>query len=156
MATKGEIVEEAYDTLGVGGNYESNMIMRGVKNLQRLMLAWEDDGILLGYVSTGEDASPSDESGIPDYALQAVVLNLAVQLAAVLRMPVDQSVKSMAGRAYKNLIPIDGASLASNPFMPTGQGGTRCFYGEAPKYQAQDDSDITTESDINITMESGS
>jgi len=153
MATKGEIAADAYDTIGIGGNYESAMIMRGVKNLDRLMLSWENDGILTGYITSENDPSPDDDSGIYDYALQAVVMSLAVQLSNVLRMPVDPSLRTMANNAYKNLVPIDVGSMAANPYMPIGQGASNCFYGESPKYQSQDDVNILTESNNELLAE---
>lgn len=150
MATKGYIAEEAYDSLGIGGNLESDMIMRGVKNLERLMASWENDGIIIGYNLSASDPSPEDESGISDSNLQAVVLGLACQLSQVLRMPVDMTMKSAAERAYKKLFPIDVPSVAVNPNMPVGQGANGYYWGET--YQQQGPDELTTEAqDILIT-----
>lgn len=154
MTTKGEIALEAYDSLGIGGNLESDMIMRGVKNLQRMMLSWENDGVLIGYKTSDLDPAPDDDSGIADHNLQAVVLNLACQLGRVLRMPVDGLMQAHAETAYKNLLPIIPPSIAANPYMPLGQGNNWCMPGyDGPKYQAQDDDNIATENQTDLLVE---
>jgi hypothetical protein len=151
MTTKGQIVEEALDTFGISGNYESNMIMRGVKNLERMMLAWDTKGIVLGYISSSTP-DPEQESGLADYTLQAVVLNLATQLGSVLRLQSSPEIKGLAKSAYEELMPL-APSMASNPYMPLGAGNNWCrsdsFYGA---YQQSDDN-ITTESGVDIITE---
>ena len=154
MATKGYIAEEAYDSLGIGGNLESDMIMRGVKNLERLMGSWENEGVVIGYNLSASDPAPEDESGISDSNLQAVVLGLACQLSQVLRMPVDMSMKSAAERAYKMLVPIDVPSVATNPNMPLGQGANGYYWGET--YQQFGVDELTTESNQVLTVEPNS
>ena len=151
MTTKGQIVEEALDTFGISGNYESNMIMRGVKNLERMMLAWDTKGIVLGYISSSTP-NPEQESGLADYTLQAVILNLSTQLGSILRLPSSPEIKGLAKSAYEDLMPLS-PPMAANPYMPLGAGNNLCrsdsYYGA---YQSQDDN-ITTESGVDIITE---
>ena len=153
MATKGRIAERALDSLGIGGNYESDMIVRAINNLDEMMLSWEQDGVILGYTHTDETASPSDESGIPDYSRQAVILNLACQLGMVLKLPIDQSMMARASNAYKNLIPIAPPSMAANPYMPLGQGNN--IYYEQPAFQSQGDTVLTNNQDTPLLADIG-
>lgn len=146
MATKGDIVERALDSLGVGGNYESEMIVRGVNSLDEMMLSWEQDGIVLGYAHTEETANPNDESFIPDYAKQASILNLATLLGDSLRLPVSQTMMSRAANAYKNLIPIVPPEVARNPYMPLGAGNQAYCGNMYPAYQSQGEDQILTDS----------
>lgn len=154
MATKGDIALEAYDSLGISGSLESDMIMRGVKNLERLMASWENAGVVIGYNLSSEDPAPDDESGISDTNLQAVVLGLACQLAMVLRLPIDMSMKSAAERAYKLLVPIDVPSFATNPNMPVGQGAGCNASGY--NYQEFGVDELTTEGEQVLTVEPNS
>jgi hypothetical protein len=151
MTTKGQIVEEALDTFGISGNYESDMIMRGVKNLERMMLAWDTKGVVLGY-SSSSTPNPEQDSGLADYTLQAVILNLAGQLGSILRLQSSPEIKALAKSAYEDLMPLAPA-MAANPYMPLGAGNNWCrsnsFYGA---YQQQDDN-ITTESGLDIVTE---
>lgn len=152
MTTKGKIAERALDSLGIGGNYESDMIVRGINNLDDLMLEWEQDGVILGYNHTEETASPNDESGIPDYARQASILNLACVLGSVLRLPIDPLLTKRASKAYKNLIPITPPQVAANPYMPLGQGNRICI-DQYPAYQSQGDSELLTDKTTHILVD---
>lgn len=151
MITKGQIVEDALDTAGISGNYESGMITRGIKNLERLMLAWDTKGISIGYITSSEPDA-EQESGLADFTLQAVILNLAVQLASVLRLPSSPEIKALAKSAYEDLMPLS-PPMAANPYMPLGAGDGICgARGYGGTYQAQDDN-ITTESGLDIITE---
>lgn len=154
MISKGTLAERALDSLGIGGNYESDMIVRAVDNLDDMMLSWENDGILLGYITTEETANPNDDSGIASQNKQAVILNLACQLAPILRLPIDQRLMSLASNAYKNLIPIVPPSVAANPYMPSGQGSNLGYAGTGyyDVYQSQDDDNLQTDQYQNIIV----
>ena len=153
MITKGKIAERALDSLGIGGNYESDMIVRGIDNLDDMMLAWEQDGVILGYNHTDETANPNDDSGIPDYSRQAAILNLACQLGMVLRLPIDPHLSIRASNAYKNLIPINPPQMAPNPYMPLGAGSQPYCGSTYPAYQSQGDTEITTDKDSPILVD---
>lgn len=155
MTTKGTLAERAIDSLGIGGNYESDMIVRAIENLDDMMLSWENDGVLLGYITTETTANPNDESGIASQNKQAVILNLACQLAPVLRLPLDQRLVSLASAAYKNLIPIAPPSIAANPYMPLGQGNTYGYgnIGNYAEFQQQDDENLTTEQSVDLLVD---
>ncbi len=153
MITKGKIAARALDSIGIGGNYESDMIVRAVDNLDEMMLSWEQDGVIIGYIHTDETANPTDDSGIPDYSRQAVILNLACQMAMVLRMPVDQSMLSRASVAYKNLIPIEPPSMAANPYMPLGAGNNA--YYNTPAFQSRGETALTNNQDTPLLADIG-
>lgn len=151
MTTKGQIVEEALDTFGISGNYESDMIMRGVKNLERMMLAWDTKGISLGYISSSTP-NPEQESGLADYTLQAVILNLSTQLGSILRLPSSPEIKGLAKSAYEDLTPLS-PPMTANPYMPLGAGGSPRGFGDYyDTYQSQDNN-VTTETGVDIITE---
>jgi len=138
MATKGEIVTEAFDACGFGGSYESTATARGLKTLERMMNAWANEGLELGYnKSPTFTPSYNEQSGLDDTALQAVIYNLAVQLCATfLRLPAAPELSLMASSAKSNLYSIYPPQMARNPYMPLGQGESLCYGGYDSYYHA--------------------
>ena len=158
MATKGDIVTEAFDVCGLSGSYESSFISRGLKSLDRMMLSWTNEGLELGY-NKSPTFTPvsSEQSGLDDTSLQAVIFNLAVQFCATfLRMPIPPELSLMASNTKSELYSIYPPQMARNPYMPLGQGESVCYDGAYSYYrnfqQQEDVAGYSAKSTINTEV----
>lgn len=83
---KGEIVDEAFAELALAGeawDIQPEERQRAVRRLDVMLATWEAKGIKLGYAmpATADGSTPNDASGLPDAAVETVLLNLARRLA---------------------------------------------------------------------------
>jgi len=86
MFTKRQIIEEAYGELGMASyvfDLDVHVLQRALRRLDSLMAEWNGRGVRLGYpLPASPDDSDLDElAQVPDWANEAVILNLAVRLA---------------------------------------------------------------------------
>jgi len=84
--TKRQIVEEAYGELGMSQyvfDLDVDVIQRALRRLDAMMAEWNGRGLRLAYpIPATPDESDLDElTNLPDWANEAVTLNLAVRLA---------------------------------------------------------------------------
>ena len=153
--TKQVIIEGAYQDIGFDGNIESTRLAQGLRTLDRMMGSWLNAGVDIGYMQ-GESSALTDDSGILNQHLAAVQMNLAVQLARALAIPVDNGYAGDARNAYRDLLSYDPPVLAANPFMPLGAGNSLCW--SAPAFQAIEETTTDALADtagVNIIDDAG-
>jgi hypothetical protein len=130
--TKGELVSEAYNELGLQGyifNVGPDERETALKRLDTMMATWNGKGIRLGYPlpSTANGSSLEQDSAIPDWSIEAVYLNLAVRLSAGFGKQIPPTTASTAKDAYNVVL----QQLAMPPeqrmpsTMPKGAGNRR-------------------------------
>ncbi len=154
--TKLEIIEGAYQDIGFDGNFESTRLSQGLRTLDRMMAGWLQGGLDIGYL-IAYPSDLTDDSGLLFQHLEAVQMNLAVQLARALAIPTGQGYSGQARRAYRDLLAFNPPELARNPFMPVGAGDTP-YYADTNPYQQIDvaeDVDLSDQSGIDIVDENG-
>jgi hypothetical protein len=132
--TKGEIVQEALTELGIA-DYDFDVIpeqfQRDIRRLDAMMGVWTTKGIGLFYpLSSGpNDSCPSDESYVPDYALEAVITNLAIRLAPSYGKVVSMDTKTAAKDGYTALLQrFAVAPQMQYQQMPRGAGSKNYDY----------------------------
>ena len=86
MFTKRQFVEEAYGELGMASyvfDLDVEVLQRALRRLDTMMAEWNGRGIRLGYpLPASPSASDLDElAQVPDWANEAIILNLAVRVA---------------------------------------------------------------------------
>lgn len=84
--SKRQIIEEAYGEIGMASyvfDLDVDVLQRALRRLDSMMAEWNGRGIRLGYpIPASPDDSDLDElAQVPDWANEAVILNLAVRLA---------------------------------------------------------------------------
>ena len=132
MWTKRELVNEAFAELALAGHQfdlEPEEMQTALRRMDAMVAAWEAKGIRIGYaLPSGPSSSDLDDaSGIPDAAVQAVFLGLAVQLAPGFGKTLPPETRKSARDAYDALL-IAAAQppeqqLTSN--LPMGAGFKR-------------------------------
>lgn len=86
MTTKRQIIEMAYDSIGLASyafDLQPEQIEAARRELDAMVSDWNGRGIRFGYPipSSPENGDVDDESGVPDWALEAVYRNLAIRRA---------------------------------------------------------------------------
>ncbi len=107
--TKRQIVAEAYAELSLPG-YDFDIApdesQTALRRLDALMATWEQRGIRIGYLFPASiNASDlDDDSGLPDGAVEAAYLNLAIRLASTIGKGLTLDTKKAARDAFDALL----------------------------------------------------
>lgn len=107
--TKRQICEDAFAELALAGNVfdlSPEEMQTALVRLDRMVAFWETKGIALGYAMPDPllGSRLDDESGVPAGAVQALVTNLAVRLAAVWGKELSQDTRNTAKQGYDALL----------------------------------------------------
>lgn len=103
--TKGEIVNDAFAEIGLV-NYvfdlDDEQLILALRKLDNIMAMLRENGISLGFpvsLSPSESAL-TQESGVPNYAYNAIIKKLAIGLAPTVGKTVSPDLKKEADEAY--------------------------------------------------------
>jgi hypothetical protein len=126
--TKRQFVTAAFEEIGLASyvfDLEPEQLQGALRKLDAMIAMWNAKGIRLGYPipSSPENSDLDDETGVPDSANLAIILNLAIEIApSVGKIPMPSTEKS-ANFSYKTLL-----SKSSKPIerqitgLPKGAG----------------------------------
>ena len=106
--TKLQFIEAAFEEIGLASyNFDLNPgdLESALRRLDAMIAAWNAVGIRINYPlpSSPENSDLSSETGVPDFANQAIILKLAIQLAPGFGKTVSQDTKVGASDAYRAL-----------------------------------------------------
>jgi hypothetical protein len=106
--TKGQIVKEALTELGIAGygfDVDPEQLEVGIRRLDSLIARWSANGLRLPYpISSDAKGSTADqETNLPDVAIDAVTLNLALSLAPSYGKTPSMETKNNAKEALTTL-----------------------------------------------------
>lgn len=112
--TKKQLIEEAFAELALAGyvfDLDADQLEAALRKLDTMMAAWSGAGISIGYLlpATPDASNIDDEAGVPDTAVEAVYMNLAMKLAAGRGKVLTAETRSAAQRGYNALL---GAAVA--------------------------------------------
>lgn len=155
--TKRQLVTQAFEEIGLGAyvfDLTAEQLESALRRMDSMVAGWGAAGVRIAY-PLPESPSSSDldsDSGIPDYANEALYLGLALRLAASFGKAVSPETKAFADLAYSNMAlrvatPTPERQLPST--MPRGQGSktyqnihSPFFSPPADNIQAGTDGDI--------------
>jgi len=107
--TKQQLIEAALTEIGIA-SYEYDVhpgeLASGLHRLDAMMADWNARGVRLGYplYSDPDNSSVTEESGLRDSAVEAVIINLAMRLAPSYGRPVSRETKVAAKKALDTLL----------------------------------------------------
>ena len=109
MWTKRQICAAAFEELALAGytfDLTPEEMQSAMVRLDMMLAQWLGNGINLGYSFglTPDEGDLDDDSGIPLIHINAVVLNLATQLAAGKGKTLAQTTRSTAKQAYDSIV----------------------------------------------------
>jgi hypothetical protein len=124
MWTKQQIIEQAFDELALAGftfDLDPDQLDSALRRLDTMMAAWGAVGISLGYLlpANPDDSTLDDETGIPDSAIEAVYMNLAVKIAASRGKTLTAETKLAAKHGYDQLLGTAVREAARATPMPS-------------------------------------
>ncbi|WP_412021536.1 packaged DNA stabilization gp4 family protein [Burkholderia cepacia] len=131
MATKQELVEGAYEEIALAGyvfDLEPEELETGLRRCDRLGAEWDAMGIRIGYnIADSDGSSLDDESGVPDWAQNAFITNLALSIAPTIGKQVSPQTMMAARRGMRALL-IGNYEIPQMQMprqMPIGTGNRR-------------------------------
>jgi hypothetical protein len=107
--TKRQLVTQALEEIGLA-EYVFDMTPEQLQSacirLDTMMATWSGKGIRVGYPlsSTPQGSDLDTETGVPDYANEAIFLNLGIRLAPSFGKTLSMDTKSAAKMAYDGLL----------------------------------------------------
>lgn len=107
--TKRQIVSEAFAELALASNdfdIQPEEQQTALRRLDTLMATWEARGVRAGYrfPASLADSDLDADSGLPDSAIEAAYLNLAIRLAAMFGKTITPDTKKAARDAFDPLL----------------------------------------------------
>lgn len=136
--TKRQILEDAFGELALAGHVYDltpDELQAACRRLDAMLAMWNGKGICLGYaLSSSPDADIDADSGLPDFAIEPVVMNLSQRLAAGYGKAVLPTTAAAAKEGYDML--IARAAMPSEvqypETMPRGAGNKPWRYQRGP------------------------
>ena len=88
--TKRDIIEQAFDEIGLAGyvfDLQPQQLDSALRRLDNMMATWNGKGIRIGYALPSSPGSSDldQESGVTDMAIEAMALNLAIRQWLLIR-----------------------------------------------------------------------
>jgi hypothetical protein len=130
MATIRQIINDAYSSAGLASftfDLSAEEVEAARRALDVMLAQWNMRGVRLSYAMSG---NPDDESGLPDWALEAISLNLGLRLAGRIGKQVMPETKTAARQAYNTVLGV----MASPPVMQLDNMALPAGAGHKPGY----------------------
>ena len=154
--TKRQFVEQAMAEIGMATNIfdlQADDLLRGCQRLDTMMASWNGQGIRLGYPqSNPNDVDPDTDTGIPDWANEAVIANLAIVLAPAFgRTPMPETrvaaTRGMNAMRTQTAIP----PLMQFPqTLPVGSGNKPWRNTNNPFFQPVDEIEVGPDGTLDL------
>ncbi len=157
--TKGEIINDIFAMLAIHGyvsDIEPEEERLAGRIVDTMMAEWDARGIRIGYALSSSPGSLNleQDSGVPLYAVSAVISNGAVRLAAAKGKVVTQELKAQAKTGYDQLL-IDAARPQQQQLPNTlqrGQGSKPWRTRNRPYLPTPDDSPLRDSQGGDLTI----
>lgn len=128
--TKRDFIKQAFEEIGLASyvyDLTTDQLQSALRRLDAMIAGWNSNGVRIGYpLSDSPNSSNIDaDTGVPDFACEAIYLGLAMRLAPAFGKTVSAETKQLADMAYNNManqvsLPIMERQLPQT--MPRGQG----------------------------------
>lgn len=128
--TKRQFITQAFEEIGLAAyvfDLTPEQLQSALRRMDAMVGGWNANGVRINYPlsSTPQSSNLDDDSGVPDFANEAIYLGLAVRLAPSFGKTVAPETKAFADMAYSNManqvaIPTPERQLPHT--MPRGAG----------------------------------
>jgi hypothetical protein len=128
--TKRQLVAQAFEEIGLAAyvyDLTPDQIQSALRRMDAMVAGWNSNGVRIGYSlpSNPDDSDPDVDSGVPDFANEALFLGLAVRLAPSYGKQVAAETKAWADAAYSNMVnqvAVPTPERQTPNTLPRGQG----------------------------------
>lgn len=150
--TKRQIIQQAFDEIGLAPyvfDLTADQLESALRRLDSMIAMWDAKGIRLGYPlpSSPQNSDLDAETNMPDVAVEAAFLQLAVRIAPSYGKVVSAETKAAAKQAYDALL----VQFATPPEMHIPAGFP---IGAGYKPYAIDDPFASREDQIHVGSDS--
>lgn len=128
--TKRQFITQAFEEIGLAAyvfDLTPEQLDSALRRMDAMVAGWNANGVRIGYPLpvSPEDSDLDADSGVPDFANEAIYLNLAVRLAPGFGKTIAVETKVGADMAYSNManqvaIPTHERQMPQT--LPRGQG----------------------------------
>lgn len=128
--TKRQFIEQAFEEIGLAAyvfDLTPEQLQSALRRMDSMVAGWNANGVRIGYPlpASPDDSELDQDSGVPDFANEAIYLGLAVRIAGSFGKVISPETKAFADMAYSNManqvaIPTPERQLPKT--MPRGQG----------------------------------
>jgi hypothetical protein len=136
--TKREFVVQAFEEIGYASyvyDLQPEQLELALRRLDSMVATWNSKGIRLGYpmpANPGE-SSLDDDTEVPDYANEAIYVNLAVRIAGTVGKTLSPDTRINGAQLYKSLLREAARPMKMQlpSTMPSGAGNKGWRYDDA-------------------------
>lgn len=128
--TKRQLITQAFEEIGLAAyvfDLTPEQLQSALRRMDAMVAGWNSNGVRIGYpLPSSPDSSNIDaDSGVPDFANEAIFLGLAVRIAPSYGKQLSQETKAWADNAYSNManqvaVPTPERQMPNT--LPRGQG----------------------------------
>ena len=160
--TRKQFITEALAELGLASHVvdSSPEDLEAVgRRLDGMMATWNGDGIRLGYPlpANPDDSDLNAETGVPDWANEAIYLNLAIKIAPSYgkSVPIEThiSAKQAKMQVVKRITTENIPQVQIPPITPMGAGNRRGYGYVSSGFATQESDPISANNDGEIILE---
>ena len=127
--TKRQFIELAFDEIGFSDyvyNLSAAQLEAALRKMDAMVATWNALGLNISYALPTDqaDSDLSTDSGVPDRANEAIILNLAIRLAPSFGKVPSPDTKINASMAYNAMFAVSAKPLQMQfpETLPSGQG----------------------------------
>jgi len=126
---KQDLVNQAFEKIGLASyiyELQPDQIQSALRTLDMMVAAWSAQGVRLGYPlpSSPNTSNLNTDSGLADFAVEAVVANLAIRLASTVGKTAGPDLLKEAKNSENMLLALAGPAPSQRlpNTMPAGAG----------------------------------
>lgn len=128
--TKRQIIERAYEEIGLAAyvfDLQPEQVESARRKLDSMVAGWSSKNIQIGYPlpSEADSSDINQDTNVPDYAIDALALNLAIRIAPSHGKQVSQDLRITAKGAYNDLLVMavkNPPQMKYSYALPSGAG----------------------------------
>lgn len=158
--TKRQLITQAFEEIGLAAyvfDLTPEQLQSALRRMDSMVGGWNANGVRISYPlpSNPDDSDLDEDSGVPDFANEAIYLGLAVRVASSYGKVVSPETKAFADMAYSNManqvaIPTPERQLPQT--MPRG-AGTKPWRTTRNPYFPPPADPVAVGSDGDLTLE---
>ena len=128
--TKRQFITQAFEEIGLAAyvfDLTANQLQSALRRMDAMVAGWNANGVRIGYPLpvSPDDSDLDQDSGVPDFANEAIYLNLAIRLAPGFGKTVPPETTKLADMAYNNManqVAFPTPERQMPQTLPRGQG----------------------------------
>ena len=144
--SKQDLVNQAFEKIGLASyiyELQPDQIQSAIRTMDAMVAVWNAQGVLLSYPLpvSPNDSSLNEASGVSDFAVEAIVANLAIRLASTVGKEPSGALRMEAKNAENVLLALAGPAprMRMPTTTPAGAGNKTWRSTDRPFLSDDDD-----------------